>query len=807
MRIIFSAAGDWLVVRYSSRAVDELKSPVIVIDATAAIGFHMPSPAAVRSTTVDFEVHTLIAFCGVCSEDHWISESSIRPTSPSVYSESSSGRSSPASETSSISATSLKSNSTKASSLWGSIKSVTTPAWWDKGSRKSPSPPLLVENVGNAKFASKLPVAKALGPVRESRVLASRDMWEAKAPVALEETPKRNFRTPTAPAAQTQEKVCDLPLRQKFRPVVAFKANWDEALAEAIAAGMPKKTLSRTASKADWEAALAEALSKSKVCVQRPKATPEMWAAALDEAVARSIITKTASLVTSPRYDPAVRHPVFFGKFLVTTASEVHPAAAGYVNIGCNVVQYDPALLHPVFFTESLVTTAAEVHPAAIGYVKANPKAPQYDPALIHPVFFTECLVSTTSEIHPAAIGYVKGKANVPQYDPTALHPVFFTSNLVSSVADIHPAAIGHVVRPQAKYMWNAPRSHAAIFEAPVGSMWLEGKVAADQFEHDKTPIIRKTPVSQSIKLSTLDSTNTWKPIKPVQAFERNWISVTRPAGTQTWTAPNTVVEEQGKALWTPKSIVMVASPDMFTNIIGSFVKKPSTQRSIALPQLNSKALFTPVSVSNKDDTHWLHTTSTAIDRTGPSAGMWMAPKKPSSSKKTEPDMFSHIKSQPVKKAASARPAPLTLLDSNELFSCAAKTRESIHWLHSTSSSSYSSSAPSSPVISAPTAASKSLVRSQTWTSRTLPASLSNRQESNSMWSLQPNQIVLSPVMFSNSHTEPWSRKKRSDSGVDLGIGQLESSEMWSRKWEMPESPRMWLVRCERRVSKVQFRY
>jgi hypothetical protein len=61
--------------------------------------------------------------------------------------------------------------------------------------------------------------------------------------------------------------------------------------------------------------------------------------------------------------------------------------------------------------------------------------------------------------------------------------------------------------------------------------------------------------------------------------------------------------------------------------------------------------------------------------------------------------------------------------------------------------------------------------------------------------------------MFSNPHTEPWNRKKRSDSGVDLGTGELENKEMWNHKWMMPESPRMWLVRCEKRVSKVQFRY
>ena len=60
-------------------------------------------------------------------------------------------------------------------------------------------------------------------------------------------------------------------------------------------------------------------------------------------------------------------------------------------------------------------------------------------------------------------------------------------------------------------------------------------------------------------------------------------------------------------------------------------------------------------------------------------------------------------------------------------------------------------------------------------------------------------------TMFSNPHTEPWNRK-RSDSGVEMEE-ELESKEMWSRKWVMPESPKRWLEGSERTVSKVQFRY
>jgi hypothetical protein len=75
------------------------------------------------------------------------------------------------------------------------------------------------------------------------------------------------------------------------------------------------------------------------------------------------------------------------------------------------------------------------------------------------------------------------------------------------------------------------------------------------------------------------------------------------------------------------------------------------------------------------------------------------------------------------------------------------------------------------------------------------------------MWSSQTiTKVEEDQTIFENPHTEPWSHKKRSDSCVEME-GELESREMWSRKWVMPESPKRWLEGNARRVSKVQFRY
>ncbi|KAG0649849.1 hypothetical protein D0Z07_3635 [Hyphodiscus hymeniophilus] len=607
-------------------------------------------------------------------EHHWISESSIRPTSPSVYSESSSVGSSPVSETSSISGASFNSTGTKASSLWGSVQNATTLAWSKtKSSRKTPSPPL----VDNLRFASKLPVlhGKGLESVRESRVLASRDVWELRGPVALGDAPKRNFtvKKSTIPPRQ-QETAEHHPIHQKFRSNTASNTNWDEATKEAIAAGTPKKTLSRpVASNADWEAALQLAISKS-------------------------IIPEVAAI---SRYNHAVRHSVFF----------------------------------------------------------------------------TESLVSSTSDIHPAAIGHAEIKD--PRHDPSVLHSVFFTSTLLASATDIHPAAIGHVKIPLPKSLWIAPHFHISALEAPIGPMWRKGKVAAPQFEHDKTPSIRRNIVSPDAPLSHLQSSNTWQH-QPAPVLERNWILLAKRTQTYTWTATKRVIEEENKDMWAPKA-VKASSVDLFAHHTNTNVKRARSGPGI-LPRLNSTELFTTASITS-DRTHWLHSTSISQVRIAPGEGMWLAPKKGTSLKKNERDVCAHIEEAKFPE----------------------KLEDATHSLHSTTSSSSSNLRPSSPVTVAP----KIIARSHTWSAKPF-FEVPGKDKSN-MWIPRPAQIVVhSPGIFTNAHGEPWARKKRADYGVEViveGALELESKQMWSRRWVMPESPREWLKPAEKTVSKVQFRY
>lgn len=106
-------------------------------------------------------------------EHDWISESSVRPESPSTQSGSSSGGSSPTSDT-----VSMKSSSTKASSIWGSLKSIGISSWNAKTSKTSPSTSPTDQK---SSISPVLPAPRSVASKRESKVLAFRDLFESRA--------------------------------------------------------------------------------------------------------------------------------------------------------------------------------------------------------------------------------------------------------------------------------------------------------------------------------------------------------------------------------------------------------------------------------------------------------------------------------------------------------------------------------------------------------------------------------------------------------------------------------------------------
>ncbi|KAI2468207.1 hypothetical protein F4781DRAFT_279160 [Annulohypoxylon bovei var. microspora] len=286
-------------------------------------------------------------------EVDWISISSVGPKSPSVasVSEASSAPSSPVTDSSSVKTSTTKASSTKGffSGLFGRKKKE------PKASNAPEDSPLKAE-----------PEIPAVPELPEEFVVKN-----------LDETPHK--------------KPAHTPLRQLHRHSVAYRADWDGALREAVAASHPGTMVAIRASyPEDWETALEEATKASRMSPQitRKAATPGAWSAALQKAVVASYpeirfsrgqalpAQWTAELqgAVSESYPPqvdefdvSVRHPVFMGS-METTAEIVHPAVGlrSSKETGSNAgqsISFDVSIRHPVFFG-SMETTAKSAHPA-----------------------------------------------------------------------------------------------------------------------------------------------------------------------------------------------------------------------------------------------------------------------------------------------------------------------------------------------------------------------------------------------------------------------------------------------------------
>lgn len=170
----------------------------------------------------------------------------------------------------------------------------------------------------------------------------------------------------------------------------ATPEQWEEALAQALAASYPRhRSVRAAATPEQWEEALAEAVAASyprrhvRAARKAPiDATTADWASALAAAAEKSY--PRPSIKSSPSFDATRRHPVFAEALSLTSkASITHPAAAGYI--------HDVTVTHPVFAASSLTTKIELFHPAATGYTM--------DVSTVHPVFFGSGI---GEQVHPA---------------------------------------------------------------------------------------------------------------------------------------------------------------------------------------------------------------------------------------------------------------------------------------------------------------------------------------------------------------------------------------------------------------------
>lgn len=128
------------------------------------------------------------------SECHWISLSSVRAPSPSLCSTSSSGRSSPSSDEASISSAITNSSSLAGLDANGAVELTQVPAWREVSASSS----LVSQAADKGQTADADPVgfsSKRPDSLRISRVLASRDLWESRAPVVESNPTRKTWRS------------------------------------------------------------------------------------------------------------------------------------------------------------------------------------------------------------------------------------------------------------------------------------------------------------------------------------------------------------------------------------------------------------------------------------------------------------------------------------------------------------------------------------------------------------------------------------------------------------------------------------
>jgi hypothetical protein len=751
------------------------------------------SPAAIKMTSKSQALRTPLAQLTSThlwsrqeipeAEHHWISESSIRPESPSIYSTSSSGRSSPASESSSP-----RSTSTKASSIWGSMR------FGFRGqSLESKATPSVPSDSNTRDFRSLLRKTskqhpERLEPVRESQVITSRAAWEAMAPPKLDDTPIKKLRKVSG--TQLTSKPISIPVRLKHRPTVAFLANWKEALAEAIALGTLKTSLNRSeASEVEWNAALTEAISLSQPRFARSAYNLESWEAALAEAISLSKPRFQRSIYTLASWDAALDEAI--SKSTIPTIT--------------STTSYDPAVLHPVFFCRSLISSAQDLHPAAFGYVtrEAQPNTAVMWVAATSPKTVPATMWAKTEGKRLSIFGQagdakLRKPATKRSFDLPVLESTSFWEPVRALSSERNWLTTKKEVHVQT---WAATNIHAEVEEFGVAAMWAASTktTVPDLFAHIKAGTTKISRSSRPAALPRLSSSKLFKLKAPAKDIT-HWLHSTS-STTSAFTSPSTISPQM---MWTAQQIVSSAaalpvvsssSSELFAHIKAGSNKRTKTTRPVALAPLTSGELFVSKATTSKD-THWLHASSSSSNSMAPKISN---PAEPINSTFEMPgrlmwaptntslplnpavtvalfDMFGHIKSEQVKRSTRCRPAPLSQLQSRGLFEVQPDLAETMHWLHNTSMK-----------------------------SRLEGSRASNTKESKSiMWSctsqtLLPTQAftVASTDMF--GHIKSGQVKKSTRSYV-AGLSRLSSHELFEVKPTSME-PTHWLQAASAQAS------
>lgn len=443
-------------------------------------------------------------------------------------------------------------------------------------------------------------------------------------------------------------------------------ATWEDALNEAIIAGLPRSK----ATAADWETAMTEAITLRSLSFEHPQASLDSL-----ESVATVVIAKDAVGPYSAVYNPAILHPVFFTEALVSDVHNIHPAAIGHTKLlrfSASFNDWDRAL--------GKVTSTRTIRvqrPTAFAFM--------WKDALKEAIAAGTPRKVETPNVTKLQQSTVKLTIDTsPSYGVTSLHPFFFATTLISNTADIHPACIGHCFVTSSHPMsesrlWS--QKSTSMTSVIISGLWTKPPAPTQeikaQFEELVSDAPRKVIVQQILELPTLESHELWQP-SPISLSSTNWLRASSKLvarGNFLFQKPiTTVITPSYGLMWKPSPSIKCMS-DMFANVKHKHVPRPSAARSSLLPRLESSELYT-VSEKSESEINWLHRSFAAPIITDQyMSKMWTA------NGSSTPDLFSTIMHEPLKRVFGTRPSVLPRLEYSELFTFKNKMKAEIDWL------------------------------------------------------------------------------------------------------------------------------
>ena len=747
------------------------------------------------------------------SEHHWITESSISPPSPSMYSPSPlTGTTSASSDRSSydlFDAASVKTTSTKASSVWASMSSM-IPTWREPlSSRKHTSPTLPVPDFRKSALSPSDALAARAAELnasipklrRQKSREACKKLQEKSSNLvddaqSDDETSKKaqgmefmSIRGSLKPAARRPTKPIAKPAYQRIR---SSEADWDAALSEAIAAG-PKAVARPKVSKDDW---IAELNNKATIVgpvnpkQERPFVTEVEWVTALNEAVSAGTLHRPKRPTVSKENwiaelnQKAIIIGPAFPKKVRTVATEADWAAALEEAISKSIV----IVKTPVMSLWGASSSVLVASPTKLWSKSSVPNQTA-------PVQVFDISIPNIRKAVPAENVEFSILQSTELWKPT--HTLLKQVDWILSqpAKSSSPVAVSSLVSPKT---WTARTSSATQVVSPT-KLWSKESVskaiASVQEFNISIPNIRKALPAEKPEFCVLESTELWQPTQVISKSV-NWISsqptksISSPASTQTWRArsKSSAPPPLASDLWSTPTSSPLASPlNMFAHIKSAPAKKATPSRLITLQQLNSTELFTPIpEVDRPLRTHWLLRSGTQVikpvvkrplplKRKLPMSKTWSTSVQPSAlnediskmwtprSEAIEEDEevagFNTINEPWTRKQRSATTNTTTF-----------QLQDSSLWLHN------------AEVVNSP----------KNWL-LTKPAMV---EVVSKLWIAQPKTINEEETITGfNTINEPWIHKQRNN--TTTATFQLQTSDLWLPSIEEMSSPRNWIAHVE----------